>query len=247
MKKIFLPIFCLLLANLASAQVTDSTTTKTEIKKTITTTKITTTTTVVTEKTDTIRRKDKTAREKVRVDTKKKNIIKLGFVGISYERVLSNKVTAQLVTSYLFDASNAGNTSNAGNSPNYSQTPLTRFSGFGVGAELRYYPKSIMRGFFLALSPRYQYYDFTVNNGAKDNNGNVTDAKANWNACNVAVLLGNQWIFNDIISLDIFIGPAVVGGVLDITQGTRNAFTLAGTGAVTGVTLRAGLNVGFVF
>ena len=238
MKQLFLSFFCLLLVNLASAQEIDSVKVKKITKiTTTTTTETTTTTTVTTNKADTIRRINSVTS----ATTAKKNIIKLGLVGFSYERVLGNNATAQLFTNYLFS------TENTNNSPNYSKTPITRFSGFGVGVELKYYPKSALNGFFVAVSPRYQYCNFTVDGGAKDNNGNVTDAKANWNACNVALLVGKQWIFDDTFSLDLFIGPALVGGVLDITQGNRSAFTFTSTGAVTGVTGRAGLSFGFVF
>ena len=236
MKQLFLSIFCLILANLASAQIAD-TTSNSQIKKTSTTTKVTTTTVVVTEKLDTIRKKPK----RVRVDTQKQNIVKLGFLSFHYERAISKKVTAQFITHYK--------TVGEGSASSGNNTPIlqTESSGLGVGAELRFYPKSALNGFFVAFSPRYQNYNFTVPNGVTDNNGNVSDAKANWNSYNVALLVGQQWIFKDKFSLDIYAGPALVGGVFEIIRGTRDAFTLFGTGANTGVTLRAGLSFGFVY
>ena len=239
MKKLFLSIICLLLANLGFAQVTDTTTTKTTTTKT---TKTTTTTTIITtEKTDTIYQNDTIRKESRRirvVATEKKNIIKLTTFGINYERVLTARITAQLNTHYLFSGQNSASTTING------QTLNTESSGFGVGAEVRFYPKSALNGFFVGLSPRYQNYNFRVPNGTTDN-GSSTDAKANWNAYNVALLLGKQWVFNDIISFEVYGGPAVVGGVFEITKGNRDAFTLLGTGANTGVTLRFGIAVGF--
>ncbi len=245
MKKSFLSILCLLLVNFVFAQVTDTTKTKTTTTKTTKTIKKTTTTTIVTtEKIDTIYKNDTIYKKssKIRVvATEKKNIIKLTTFGINYERVLGSRITAQLNTHYLFSGqATRATTTN-------EQELRTESSGFAVGAEVRFYPKSALNGFFVALSPRYQNYNFRVPNGTNDNNGNPTNAEANWSAYNVAFLLGEQWVFNDIISLDLYIGPAIVGGVLEITKGNRDAFTLFGTGANTGVTLRGGLTLGFAF
>ncbi len=244
MKKILFSIICLLLVNFVFAQVVDSVAVKTTTKTTKTIKKTTTTTIVTTEKIDTIYQND-TIRKKNRrirvVATEKKNIIKLATFGINYERVLSSRITAQFNTHYLFKGQNTASSGNGS-----GQTLTTESSGFGVGAEVRFYPKSALNGFFVGLSPRYQNYNFRVPNGTTDN-GSPADAKANWNAYNVALLLGKQWVFNDIISFEVYGGPAFVGGVLEITKGNRDAFTLFGTGANTGVTLRFGITVGFAF
>ena len=232
MKKLLLSAFCLILANFVFAQV-DSTTTKTTKTVKTTTTTITTTTTE--------ENGSKSSKRETRLPTEKKNILKLSTLGINYERVLNDKVSIQFNTIFLFSGQSYSS------STNNTQTFKTQFYGFGVGAEMRYYTKSTFNGFFVAFSPRYQNYNFIVENGAFDNNGGRTDAKANWNAYNIALLVGSQKIYKNNISLEIYGGPAAVGGVLEITKGNRDAFTFFGTGINTGVTLRAGASIGWAF
>ena len=257
MKKIFLAIFCLLLANLASAQVTDST----KVKKTTKTTTTTTTiiTTVVTEPADSAKQakkgkkiKEVTAKQEL---TSKRNIIKTNLTSffiftthLSYERVINQKVTVQIGAYYTF-FDNAGilnsnnNNNNGNNNGNNNYESDYELRGFGITPEIRLYPYGTApTGFFVGLAPRFQAYTATYNDYANQGFG-FTEVKTA--ALGLGIIFGQQWIIGDSICLDLFLGPSV-NAILRREQ-IGNANTNYNTPYMRPIGLRIGFNVGFAF
>lgn len=86
-------------------------------------------------------------------------------------------------------------------------------SGVGITPEFRFYPEKIApNGFYLAPYLRFQ-------------------ATENDNYLGGGLIIGRQWVFGEVISLDIFIGPAFNDGLF--------------FGTIVG--LRGGLNLGIAF
>lgn len=145
--------------------------------------------------------------------TEKKNIAKLGIPNfvfgslfLSYERVITDKITGQMNFFYFGRKTNPG--------------PWGPNGGWGITPEVRFYlteSKQSPLGFF--LSPfltlqglRYDYGISEKNNGQLYNNGALLPGvKAEGNASStmfgIGATVGYQWLFRDIITLDVYAGP----------------------------------------
>jgi hypothetical protein len=138
---------------------------------------------------------------------------------ISYEHVLSDNSSFQLgffYTGYKDD--------------------FTKFSGFGITPEYRFYlsDSPAPEGVYVAPFLRYQNFkleDETFND------------KADFSAFGGGLVIGKQWIFKDKISLEIFLGPAYYSGKVSGESGDTNW----DTGAFDGFGLRTGINFGIKF
>lgn len=162
----------------------------------------------------------------------KKNIIKANllspFVGsynFFYERALASKTSLQLGAGFVSLTSNG-----------------TGFTGFSVTPEFRFYPSGKSpRGFFVAPFARYNNLSLTV----KDGIGN--EGKATLTTVGGGLNVGYQWIFGDIISLDLFAGPVFNSGNVTVeTNGfTEDSFSVGSFSGGTGI--RFGLTLGVAF
>ncbi len=159
--------------------------------------------------------------------SEKKNIIKTNIMSpalrvfhLNYERGFTEKISGQLGFMY-FAGLNRGD---------------TKFNGFGVTPEVRLYPGGkALTGFFLGLSPRYQSYKLEVD----------TD-KATLSSFGAGLLLGGQWIFGDIVSVEVYGGPSYNAGSLKLeTSGTSEDKFETGIGQ--GFGFRLGVTVGIAF
>lgn len=127
----------------------------------------------------------------------KQNIIKtnllspiVGTYHLNYERVISKRGSLQIGTFYT--------------NRNIPIGTSTNYEGFGITPEYRFYLSAIdqaPKGFYIAPSFRYQHLNLTAYAGAGKQIGNS-------NLYSVGLTVGKQWIFGDLIALDIFIGPA---------------------------------------
>jgi hypothetical protein len=166
--------------------------------------------------------------------TEKRNVIKtnllsplLRAVHLNYEYGLSKKTSAQLGFMYLFGV----------------QQTDTKFTGFGITPEFRFYPQeNATQGFFLALSPRYQSHNLEVS--ITDNNGNPATAEATWSSVGAAFLVGNQWHFPKSITLELYGGPSYNVGNIKVKSGSEENFNV---GFLSGFGLRFGLMIGIAF
>ncbi len=118
----------------------------------------------------------------------------------------------------------------------------TRFRGFGITPEFRYYlsDKGAPQGFFVAPFLRYQNFTLTV----EDEFSQSGESRADLNSFGGGLLVGGQWVFKDIISLDVWGGPSYSSTNLKVEEGSEDDFS---TGGVTGFGLRAGVTLGIAF
>jgi hypothetical protein len=166
----------------------------------------------------------------VEAQSEKKNIIKVNLLSpiirtgsFFYERVITPKSTAQLGF-YYTGFSIEG----------------TRLRGIGITPEYRFYVsnnKEAPQGFFVAPFLRYQNLELSIN---------TTNEKATITTFGGGLAIGGQWIFSDIISLDIFGGPTVNSRTFKATTNgaTEDDFTLTGLG---NFGFRFGVTVGVAF
>lgn len=166
--------------------------------------------------------------------SEKKNIVKTNILSplvssfhLNYERAFTEKVSGQLGLMYFAGV----------------KLGETRFNGFAVTPEVRLYPKgTALEGFFLGLSPRYQSYTLKVE--TTDVNGNATTDKATLSSIGAGLVLGGQWIFGDIISLEVYGGPSFNSGKVKVETGSEDDFN---TGVGNGFGFRYGVTVGVAF
>ena len=160
--------------------------------------------------------------------SEKKNIIKANLLSpivrsgsFFYERVVNDKSSVQL--GFYYTGWSIDN---------------TKIRGIGITPEYRFYvsnQKSAPQGFFVAPFLRYQNLELS----SGSDKGTLTSFGG-------GVVIGGQWIFSDVISLDIFGGPnynarnfkAATNGV------TEDDFTLTGFG---NFGFRFGVTVGIAF
>jgi hypothetical protein len=171
--------------------------------------------------------------------SEKKNIVKTNIISplfrtfhLNYERAFTEKVSGQLGLMYF-----AGLDRND-----------TKFNGFAVTPEVRLYPKgTALEGFFLGLSPRYQSFKLETTTESFDDNGNPVKNtnKATLRSMGAGLVVGGQWIFGDIVSLELYGGPSFNSSKIKVESGSEDDFNTTGVGSRFG--LRFGLTVGVIF
>lgn len=167
--------------------------------------------------------------------SEKKNILKTNLISplfrtfhLNYERGFTEKVSGQLGFLY-FAGFNRGD---------------TKFNGFGITPEVRLYPSGkALTGLFLGFSPRYQ--SFKLEASYTDTNGNNTADKATLSSIGAGLVLGGQWIFGDIVSLELYGGPSFNSGSLKVESGSSEDRFETGIG--NGFGFRFGVTVGIAF
>lgn len=112
----------------------------------------------------------------------------------------------------------------------------TKFSGFGITPEYRFYLSDTEAPQGVYVAPFARYQSFKLEDKSLNNKGEFT-------AFGGGLIIGKQWIFKERVSLDIFIGPAYFTGDTKVTSGT-NTFD---TDAFDGFTIRTGLTLGIAF
>jgi hypothetical protein len=144
-------------------------------------------------------------------------IVKTG--SFFYERKLNEKSSAQL--GFGFTAYNRND---------------VKINGIFITPEYRFYlsnEKEAMEGFYVGPYLRYQNLKIE----------DITDPnypdKATLSTFGGGVVIGHQWIFSNVISLDIFGGPNYNSGTVKVTSGNDPNVpgTFKGFGARFGITL----------
>jgi hypothetical protein len=110
---------------------------------------------------------------------------------VSYEGVLNAQMSGQLGFFYTFPSVTIAH---------------TRFHGFGLTPEFRYYFAAVEapKGFYLAPFLRYQRFTLTYDDpGNRQYNG-----EAIFRATGLGATLGGQWVFGNGFSVDAFFGFA---------------------------------------
>lgn len=157
------------------------------------------------------------------------NVVKLNLfspivrtVSVFYENAFSESKSAQL--GFFYTGASIGD---------------TKFTGFGVTPEIRFYMGSTAspEGFYVAPFIRYQNFDLTEE---------ISDSKATLSNFGGGLLVGKQWLFKERVALDAFIGPSYVSGSIKVeTSGTDEG--IFETGVLDGFGVRAGLSLGIAF
>ena len=113
----------------------------------------------------------------------------------------------------------------------------TKFSGFAITPEFRYYlsESPAPKGMFIAPYLRYQSFNLEEE---------ITASKATFSGFGGGLLVGKQWIFKERISLELFIGPSYLSGSVDVESGTEDEFEVD---AFDGFGLRSGITLGVAF
>jgi Protein of unknown function (DUF3575) len=155
------------------------------------------------------------------------NVIKINILApivktfnVQYERALNDQSSLQLGFFYT----------------GYS-TGDSKFSGFGITPEYRFYLSETAAPQGVYIAPFVRYQSFTIED-------DVADAEADFTAFGGGVILGKQWIFKEKVALDIFLGPAYYSGNVDVKSGNEDDLEV---GAFDGFGLRAGVCFGFRF
>jgi hypothetical protein len=119
-------------------------------------------------------------------------------------------------------------------------TGNTKISGLFITPEFRFYlsdGKNALEGFYVGPFVRYQ--NLTVED--------ITHTgKAELNTFGGGVVVGHQWLFKDLISLDIFAGPSYNSGQLKVTD-TQDPSTYSVPSTFNGFGLRSGVTLGIAF
>lgn len=121
------------------------------------------------------------------------------------------------------------------------------FKGYGFTPEVRYYfAEQAPDGFYVAGYGRVLNYQLTVEDKEKGETYEAT-----YKPIGAGVAAGNQFIFNNGISLDLFFGIGINGGSLNVKKGTNEDFDrgiIDKLGILgSGVRFRPGLTVGYAF
>ncbi|UCH14172.1 MAG: DUF3575 domain-containing protein [Bacteroidales bacterium] len=148
-------------------------------------------------------------------------------VSVFYERALSDGASAQLGFFYT----------------GFKVTD-TKFSGFGITPEFRLYPgkNPDLKGFY--LGPFIRYQSFSLETPSIDMNMQEYTAEASFSSFGGGLLIGGQFLFGDVVTLDIFIGPSYNSGTVKVDVGTEDDFSL---GSFDGFGVRGGVTVGIAF
>jgi hypothetical protein len=145
-----------------------------------------------------------------------------------YERALNDNMTGQL--GFYYTGFKLGD---------------TKFSGFGITPEFRYYFDEALHGFYAAPYLRYQNFTLSSEYTDYDINGNpiLVTGKATLSTFGGGALIGHQWCLGDIVTLDIFLGPGFNAGSVKVTDGNASFET----GSFDGFNIRTGLTFGIAF
>jgi hypothetical protein len=134
---------------------------------------------------------------------------------LKYERALNENMSLQLGAFYT------------GYSPRETEA---RLNGFGLTPEFRFYLSETPAPVGFYLAPNFRYMSLTAKDPAVNEEATLT-------SFGLAINLGKQWMFKDIILLDLWIGPAYNFRTLDDPTGDVDIEGADGFGIRLGVAL----------
>jgi hypothetical protein len=175
----------------------------------------------------------------LQAQTDKMNIAKInvlspffGSLHLGYERVFSDKISAQVSFFYT------------GRRDQFEVN-----GGLGFIGEARFYlsnSNSAPLGFFIAPFLRYEGMKQNVIVPATQTAPEIK-TRANLNMFGLGITGGYQWIFKDIITIDVWAGPAFVAGSQNPDVDTKDAKPPFPYSKRTGLGGRAGVMIGVAF
>lgn len=124
----------------------------------------------------------------------------------------------------------------------------TKFSGFGITPEFRYYlsDDGAIHGFYIA--PYLRYQNFTLTEDYTDYfGGSIDDGKyeATLTTFGGGAVVGYQAVFKERVTFDAFAGPGFNSGSIKLKAGSESADFDAGI--FDGFGLRVGSTIGIAF
>lgn len=162
------------------------------------------------------------------LNAQKTNVVKTSLTSIflntfvvAYEKALNEDMGAQL--GFYYTGASALD---------------TKFSGFAITPEFRYYlssDKIAPNGPFVA--PFFRYQNFTLEDSSSDETATFTGVGG-------GILIGAQRVFKDVITLSAFIGPSYISPSVTYDNPDSSWEFDRGNG---GFWARAGVNIGIVF
>lgn len=142
----------------------------------------------------------------------------IGTGSVFYEREFSDNLSGQMGVAYLsykFDN--------------------TKFSGFILTPEMRFYPKmNAIDGFYLAPYVRYQKFNLSMQDGTSE---------ADYSNIGGGLTFGRQWITKSGFVMDLFFGGHYGSGKISGNSGGSDF----NTSSFEGFRLRVGFAIGFAF
>lgn len=113
----------------------------------------------------------------------------------------------------------------------------TKFRGFGITPEFRYYlSDQALDGFYLGPFLRYQNFDLT---------DDLTEDEATFSSFGGGLVIGRQWLLKERITIDLFGGPAYNSQSIEVSDGSSEE--QFDTGAFGGFGVRIGVTIGVAF
>jgi hypothetical protein len=152
-------------------------------------------------------------------------------LSLSYERGLNSNMSLQFTGNYLFgytiEDDGAGST--------------TKFSGYGFVPEFRYFPSgNALKGFFVSPFLRYRHTSFTSETPSLN-----LEEKATLNQIGGGLTVGAQWIFGDVISMELHGGPGVQSNAYNYESNQNDVDT--GRLPAGFIFFRSGFRIGVAF
>lgn len=117
---------------------------------------------------------------------------------------------------------------------------MVKISGLFFTPEYRFYMSGeVMNGFY--VSPFLRYQNLKIEDTESDP---ANPDKATLTTIGGGLTAGRQWMFKDIVTLDVFLGPSYNNGKMKVTSGSDVEEV---PGALNGFGLRTGITLGIAF
>ncbi len=165
----------------------------------------------------------------VNAQTDKKMAVKINYlspvfsiVNVGFEYAFADNLSIQLQPYYWLGGKTGG----------------TKYNGFGGNLDLRFYPgNEAIKGFF--ISPGVRYWNFSISEEVSGE-----DTKGTLSVIGGGIVLGGQWLFGDVVTLDIYGGPWYGSAKVSWESNSEGSGDI---GLGDGIMARFGTTVGFAF
>lgn len=169
----------------------------------------------------------------------------VGTISLEYEMVINKKMS--LGTGFGYMDFTFGDPTASGE---------YHYNGYGFNPYLRYYvthnTKDIPAGFY--IGPTIDYTNLTIELTIKDpsNFSNSATGSIDVSTLGVGAFIGYQWIFSDIVALDIYLGGGQYSGStgkikIQYSNGTVEEKEYNGSQQLSGFKFLGGLSAGIAF
>lgn len=184
------------------------------------------------------------------------NLIKLNILSafartgsLSFERVISEKMSTQLGFQYTFPR--------PARILGQNLIEDGTFNRWAIAPEFRFYPAgNAPTGFYIA--PFFRYVNVSLSGRIDARNPLypsqpnqperiLVDGKATRHTYSLGAVVGGQWVFGEHISLEAFIGPYFSTGSLNVSQNVTDGDINFPVSLNSPVWIRSGMTLGFAF